>query len=572
MDPATPDTRSDSDLLMAYAKDGDNAAFGTLAARHVDMIFSVSLRRSGHRQLAEEATQNVLLALSLKARKLAASGNNLPGWLHTATKFEVAKLQRRESRTKMREQAYAASQMNTSPRHEDDTFPRLLPLLDKAIDQLRASDRDIIVRRYLEGQDFRRIGEALGISEDTAQKRTSRAFESLNRFFKRHAGVTVSATALAAGISQHCAEAAPAACLQIATNAAPATLASLLSTTTLTTMSIGKLSALTAGILTLAGTVAYFTSQPDTPPVALSSSAPANSAPPSPPTPKPPDNPIASSAAPAAPTPADASPIPPEEDPANREALTPHPSPDELARRLSVKHQQLTKDLATDLTLSEAQVTTLTNILAARLKSFRASLDIDAAQGASPDEKEKAMITKAGSLIRGTGLRKELSGSLSKEQLAAFDARETKIDQSKVESLTYRELASISPVLNLNESQKDRAFALLQSSSAEKLRLDGDFRAFMALQQNQPPDQLELTDLAEADFLSAALDGPNPLSSDSPEFKKQILDVVGGQIRKQHALLAPILDQKQQQRYLDHLVSKSLLPQFGIELPAPVQK
>ena len=570
MDPATPDTRNDSDLLMAYARDGDNAAFGTLAARHVDMIFSVSLRRSGHRQLAEEATQNVLLALSLKARKLAASGNNLPGWLHTATKFEVAKLQRRESRTKMREQAYAASQMNTSPRHEDDTFPRLLPLLDKAIDQLRASDRDIIVRRYLEGQDFRRIGDALGISEDTAQKRTSRAFESLNRFFKRHAGVTVSATALAAGISQHCAEAAPAACLQIATNAAPAGLASLLSTTTLTTMSIGKLSTLTAGILGIVGTVAYLTSQPETPPVALSTSAPANSAPPSPPAPQPPDNPIASSAA--APTPADASPIPPEEDPANLEALTPHPSQDELARRLSVKHQQLTKDLATDLTLSEAQVTTLTNILAARLKSFRASLDMEAAQGASPDEKEKAMITKAGSLIRGTGLRKELSGSLSKEQLATFDARETKIDQSKVESLTYRELASISPVLNLNESQKDRAFALLQSSSAEKLRLDGDFRAFMALQQNQPPDQLELTDLAEADFLSAALDGPNALSPESPEFKKQILDVVGGQIRKQHALLAPILDQKQQQRYLDHLVSKSLLPQFGIELPAPAQK
>jgi len=570
MDPATTDTRNDSDLLMAYARDGDNAAFGTLAARHVDMIFSVSLRRSGHRQLAEEATQNVLLALSLKARKLAASGNNLPGWLHTATKFEVAKLQRRESRTKMREQAYAASQMNTSPRHEDDTFPRLLPLLDKAIDQLRASDRDIIVRRYLEGQDFRRIGDALGISEDTAQKRTSRAFESLNRFFKRHAGVTVSATALAAGISQHCAEAAPAACLQIATNAAPAGLASLLSTTTLTTMSIGKLSALTAGILTLAGTVAYLTSQPETPPVALSTSPPANSAPPSPPAPQPPDNPIASSAA--APAPADASPMPPDEDPANLEALTPHPSPDELARRLSVKHQQLTKDLATDLTLSEAQVTTLTNILAARLKSFRASLDMEAAQGASPDEKEKAMITKAGSLIRGTGLRKELSGSLSKEQLATFDARETKIDQSKVESLTYRELASISPVLNLNESQKDRAFALLQSSSAEKLRLDGDFRAFMALQQNQPPDQLELTDLAEADFLSAALDGPNALSPESPEFKKQILDVVGGQIRKQHALLAPILDQKQQQRYLDHLVSKSLLPQFGIELPAPAQK
>jgi hypothetical protein len=85
---------------------------------------------------------------------------------------------------------------------------------------LRAPDREVIVRRYLEGQDFRHIGEALGISEDTAQKRTSRAFDALNQFFKRKAGVTVSATALAAGISQHCAEAAPAACLQIAGKAA----------------------------------------------------------------------------------------------------------------------------------------------------------------------------------------------------------------------------------------------------------------------------------------------------------------------------------------------------------------
>jgi RNA polymerase sigma factor (sigma-70 family) len=571
MDPATPDIPCDSDLLMAYAKDGNEAAFGTLAARHVDMIFSVSLRRSNHRQLAEEATQNVLLALSINARKLAHLHTNLHGWLHTATKFEVAKLQRRESRLKKREHAYAASQMNPS-QHEADTVPRLLPLLDKAIDQLRASDRDIIVRRYLEGHDFRRIGEALGITEDTAQKRTSRAFDSLNRFFKRHAGITVSATALAAGIRHHCAEAAPAACLQFAAKAAPAGLASILSTTTLTSMSMGKLSALTAGILTLTGTVVFLTS-PDKPrPDSVSAPSPASPAPPAPSATQPPDNSIAARTAPSATTPENANPIPPEDDPADLEALSPHPGPDELARRLSVKHQQLTKDLTADLNLSDSQVTTLTKILDTHLKSFRASLDMDAAPGASPDEQEKAMLTKAGSLIRGTDLRKDLTGFLSEPQLAAFDAREAKVHQSNVESLAYRELATISPVLNLNEAQKNRAFELLQSSSAEKLKQDGDFRAFMALQKNQSPAQMELTDLAEADFLSAALDGPNSLPPDSPEFKKQLLDVVGTQIRNQHALLAPILDQKQQQRYHDHLVSKSLLPQFDIDLPAPIQK
>lgn len=50
------DHRSDTELLTAYERDGDEAAFEALAARHVDMIFAVSLRRSGNRQLAEEAS------------------------------------------------------------------------------------------------------------------------------------------------------------------------------------------------------------------------------------------------------------------------------------------------------------------------------------------------------------------------------------------------------------------------------------------------------------------------------------------------------------------------------------
>ncbi len=74
----------------------------------------------------------------------------------------------------MREQAYAADIMKTSTHDEDDMFRRLLPLLDHAIDQLRAPDREVIIRRYLEGQDFRTICKALGITED------ARAFMTLN--------------------------------------------------------------------------------------------------------------------------------------------------------------------------------------------------------------------------------------------------------------------------------------------------------------------------------------------------------------------------------------------------------
>ena len=127
---------TDSELLAAYARSGDKVAFETLARRHVDMIFAVSLRRSRNRQLAEEATQNVLLSLSRKAKSLSVQDKNLTGWLHRSTRFEVANLLRRESRLQKREQAYAAETMNTETQNEDETFQRLYPLLDQAIDHL----------------------------------------------------------------------------------------------------------------------------------------------------------------------------------------------------------------------------------------------------------------------------------------------------------------------------------------------------------------------------------------------------------------------------------------------------
>ena len=123
----------------------------------------------------------------------------------------------------------------------------------------------------------------------------------------------------------------------------------------------------------------------------------------------------------------------------------------------------------------------------------------------------------------------------------------------------------------MKEDQKDRVFELLQTSSEEKLEEDGDVRAFMALMQNQAPGKMELTDSAEADFFHEVMDGPNALPPDSPEFKKRIIEFVSRQTRKQVGLLAPVLDPGQKQRYHDHLVSKSMLPMLGIELPAPTE-
>lgn len=575
MTTTTTEDRSDTDLLLAYGRGGEEAAFEALARRHVDMIFAVSLRRSGNRQLAEEATQNVLIALSGKARKLTAPGNNLTAWLHTCTKFEVAKLRRREARIKMREQTYANDEMKTSTEAEGETFQRLLPVLDEAIDHLRAPDREVIVRRYLEGQDFRGIGEALGISEDAAQKRTSRAFDALNQFFKRKAGVTVSATGLAAGIGRHCAEAAPAACLHIAGKAASTGLASILTTTTITTMSIGKITAVAAGVVVIGAGVALLSNKDKVPPESVSSSPPEASPAGASSAQQPTGRPVSVGTANTGGAAENESNYSPNEELAKLEAMSPHPGMDEFARRLGVKHEQLLKDLTAELGLGAAQAASLKEVLDGRLKSFRATLETGPQPGDSFEDSQKnemQMVTKAGAIIRGDGLRGEIEGILSKEQLAAFDEREAKGWQTQVESLAYRELAKLTPVLDMTEEQKDRAFEVLQKSSEGNLRILGDARAFMSLMGGQSPTQLDMTEPGEAEFFSEVMDGPDALAPDSPEFKKRMTEFVGGQIDRKVAELAPVLDGSQQQRYRDHLFRKSMLPMFGIEQPTPGQK
>jgi hypothetical protein len=81
----------------------------------------------------------------------------------------------------------------------DAAWTKLAPVLDDAMARLNPCERDAVVLRFFEGKDFRTVGLALGISDDAAQKRISRALEKLRRLLQRE-GVAISATALSAAL------------------------------------------------------------------------------------------------------------------------------------------------------------------------------------------------------------------------------------------------------------------------------------------------------------------------------------------------------------------------------------
>lgn len=567
------DQASDIALLQAYGRNGDEAAFDALVRRYVDLVFAVSLRRSNNRSLAEEATQNVLLSLSRKARKLAIQEKNLAGWLHRSARFEVGRLQRREARLKKREQTYASQNMKTGEETDHEEYCHLYPVLDEVIDQLRTADREVIVRRYLGGESFRRIGDALGISEDAAQKRTSRAFEKLNRIFKRKVGAGVPVSAILIALSRESVEAAPAACLPVASAASTTGLASLLSSTTLTltTMHLTKTTSIAAGLLLLGGTAAFVTTRyGSAPESSLADSTKKGTS-------------IPGLSDRQAPHPSQRAkereqaglPSPTSDEQDQFTAMNPHPGKEEFTRRLSVKHERWLADLIEELNLSPGQTGNLKAILDRRLTAFRATLDEGPGEKDSEQEsfrKEGDMVAKAGRLIRGGGLRDELKDILDEEQLAAFDQKKAKEEQAQIESHALVELSKISPILGLSEEQKDRTFGLLQQSSAATLQADQDQRAFLALQKNQTPTSMDLTDPGDLNLLEEIFGGGSDLTPDSPAFRERLVEEVGSRINESVSRLAPVLDEAQQERYRDYLVQGSLLGNFGIKLSTQPQE
>ena len=73
--------------------------------------------------------------------------------------------------------------------------------------ELREKDHSAIVLRFFEGKDFRQVGAALGVSENAAKTRVSRAMEKLRKLFVKR-GVTLSVAAIAGAVSANSVQAA----------------------------------------------------------------------------------------------------------------------------------------------------------------------------------------------------------------------------------------------------------------------------------------------------------------------------------------------------------------------------
>jgi len=195
---------SDLDLLGRYARQNSQDAFAEIVRRHLNLVYFAARRQVRSPQLAEEIAQSVFADLARGAGKLRPD-TILTAWLYAVTRRTAIDAIRKESRRQLREQI-AVEMTNMNATSADWT--QIEPLLDDAMAALDETDRSAILLRYFENKNLREVGEALGASEDAAQKRVSRAVERLREFFSKR-NVTIGASGLAVLISANAVQSAP---------------------------------------------------------------------------------------------------------------------------------------------------------------------------------------------------------------------------------------------------------------------------------------------------------------------------------------------------------------------------
>ena len=192
--------------MRDYAGRQSEAAFAALVQRYVDLVYSAAFRMVCDAHAANDVTQSVFVALAQNANRLT-DRPTLAGWLHGTARNLAAKAVRSDVRRREREQE--ATVMNELLSANPDTdWEHIAPYLDDALGELSEPERDAVLLRYFKNHDLRTVGATLGISDDAAQKRVSRAVERLREFFAKR-GVTVGAGGLAVVISANAVQAAP---------------------------------------------------------------------------------------------------------------------------------------------------------------------------------------------------------------------------------------------------------------------------------------------------------------------------------------------------------------------------
>jgi RNA polymerase sigma-70 factor (ECF subfamily) len=156
--------------LAAHAAQGDRDAFQQLLERHYDRIFRVAFRFLGHREEAEDLTQEVCVSLVDKLRSYRGDAA-FTTWLYTLVVNRAKDARRRQATANRVARAFI--DVEDLRRGEEAAAKRDLELLEEMFNQLPDDLRETGILVVGEGLSQAEAADVLGIKEGTVSWRMS---------------------------------------------------------------------------------------------------------------------------------------------------------------------------------------------------------------------------------------------------------------------------------------------------------------------------------------------------------------------------------------------------------------
>jgi RNA polymerase sigma-70 factor (ECF subfamily) len=189
--------RGDEALMLAHGE-GDEAAFAELLRRHERGILNYTFRMVQNRQIAEELTQEVFVALVRNARRYQPTAK-FTTYLYTIASNIVSK---EWSRRKCRPRLFSLSHWSRDDDDHDDPLERLgderanvetafergevSAAVNDALRELPEHQREAFVLRRFQDLSYEEIADITSVPIGTAKSRVVRAERALRPLLEQY--------------------------------------------------------------------------------------------------------------------------------------------------------------------------------------------------------------------------------------------------------------------------------------------------------------------------------------------------------------------------------------------------
>ena len=170
---------ADPDLADVRAAQADRAAFGALYRRYLDRVYGYAFYLLGDHHDAEDATERTFLAALDAIGRFRDEGATFRAWLFRIAHNQIANALRSRARRRATPLDGVAEPMaDADPAAESDASDDARRVR-RALAELSADRRQVLVLRFVDGLAAREIGAVLGRSAGAVRVLQHRALREL---------------------------------------------------------------------------------------------------------------------------------------------------------------------------------------------------------------------------------------------------------------------------------------------------------------------------------------------------------------------------------------------------------